>query len=445
MTYKKGLLYLFFCAFNLSLNAQQNSFTLEQAQAFALKNAYNIQKALAEVDRSKSVVKETTAIGLPQVNASGRFSNFIDIPVSVVPAEVFGGEPGELAELQFGTKYSINAGVSASQLIFDGSYIVGLQAARAYQMLAQQGLKKSEVDIKEQVAQAYFAAAVLEESISLLDSTLVNTNKLLNESAALQAQGLIDEIDVDQLALQVETLRNQLSSAERNYKISKNILKFQMGMALDADFSLAQNITELSNTAYKETTLSDLSFTPNNNIDFKLAESSVLLQELNVKNKRANFLPQLAAFYNYEQNAFRNNFDFFSNTTDYFPTNVWGLSINVPIFSSGMKHQQVQQARIELKVAEIDRKMAEESLRLEFQQSMENLKTALENQENSKRRFELSERILKRTEIKNKEGISSSLELTQIQNQFIEARQAYLNATLEVLKNKATLHKITKN
>ncbi|MGY6561463.1 MAG: TolC family protein [Luteibaculaceae bacterium] len=437
------LVSLFLCGQNV-LWAQE-SFTLKKAQEYAVNNAYEIKKSLAEINRSKSVVKETTAIGLPQVNAEGRFSNFLDIPVVVVPAEAIGGPAGEFAELVFGTNFSALGGINASQLIFDGSYIVGLQAARTYQMLAQQGLEKSKADIKEQVAQAYFAAAILKESKALLESTLDNTRKLVKESEAFVAQGLIDEVELDQLELQFETLQNQLKGTERNLAISTNILKFQMGLPLETPITLTDNIPTLIETAYDTQNLESLSFNPAQNVNYKLAETNTLLQGLNLKNKQADYLPKLSAFYTFEQNAFRDEFDFFQNRRDWFPTNVWGLSLNVPIFSSGMKHQRVQQAKIELYMAEIDQQIAQESLKLEYQRALENLKTALDNQVNSEKRFTLSERILKRTEIRNKEGVATSLELTQIQNQYIEAKQAHLNASLEVLNSRATLHKLINN
>jgi len=443
MNLLKCVVAILLITFTYKVEAQQ-AYTLKQAQSFALENAYNLQKAKAEVDRAQSVVKETTAIGLPQVNASGRFSQFIDIPVQVVPAEFFGGAPGELAEVQFGTDYSMNAAISASQLIFDGSYIVGLQAARTYNLLAKQSLEKVQADIKEMVAQAYYAVIILEESKILLGSTIENTEKLLEEQRAYFEQGLLDETDVDQLELQFQTLQNQLKSIERNAMISKNLLKFQMGLPLESEINLADNVETLT-ALDAEADFDGLNFNSKSNIGYKLSETNVNLQRLNFKNKRAGYLPSLAAFYNYELNAFRNNFDFFSNTNNYFPTNVWGLSLNVPIFTSGLKHQQVQQAKIAIKTAELDQKIAEEGLKLEYQQAMEKLKTAIENQALSKRSFELSEKILNRTQIKNKEGLASSLELTQIQNQFIQAQQAYLNATLDVFNSKATLNKLINN
>ena len=148
----------------------ENSFSLKQAQDYALKNNYQIKNAQLDVTIAKKKVWETTAYGLPQVMAEAKFQNFIDLPTNLIPANAFNplAPEGEFAELQFGTDYNTSATISASQLIFDGSYIVGLQAARTYQELSINNKKKTDEEIKYAVAQAYHTVLVAKENEKVL-------------------------------------------------------------------------------------------------------------------------------------------------------------------------------------------------------------------------------------------------------------------------------------
>jgi len=228
----------------VSFAQKGQSFSLEQAQAYAIKNNYDRLNAERDVLIAKKKVWETTAIGLPQVSAEGNFKNFITLPTTLIPAEVFNpmAPSGTFAELQFGTKYSTSVDFTVSQLLFDGSYIVGLQAAKTYKELSQNALKKSEIEVKAEIAKAYYLVLTAQKNKEILTDIIQTTQKLAHQTAKIYENGLIEEENVDQINLTVNDLKSSLSNADRQIEIAQNLLKFQMGIDLKDTIQLTDNI-----------------------------------------------------------------------------------------------------------------------------------------------------------------------------------------------------------
>jgi outer membrane protein len=440
------LLFSFCFLLPISYQAQEvKKFSLEQAISYALENNYTLKNAGTDVGIAKMQVRETTAIGLPQVSASAFFQNFLDIPTQVLPANAFNpaADPSDLVPLQFGTDYAAQGKIDASQLLFDGSYIVGLRAAKTFQLFSKQNLDRNKADVANEVKQAYFTSLVATENHQIILKTYANIEKNLQDTKIMFQEGLVEEQDAEQLELTLLNLKNNLNRAEKQKDISEKLLKFRLGIDLDTPIELTDALDKFieENKSYQQE-IAGLDL--NSHIDYKLSDTRVKLDELNMQRYRSEYLPKLNAFFSYRQDAFRNDLDF-GDSEFWFPATVWGLSLNMPIFSSGMKSAKIQQAKMEVEKSKTNRDMAEQNIKLQIASAKNDFETAKEQYINQRKSLDLAERILNKTIIKNAEGVASNFELTQIQNQFLETQGAYVNALFDLLNSKANLERALGN
>lgn len=439
----------FFLLASVQLSAQEKktpgAYSLKEAQEYALKNSYAVKNAQADVKIAEKKIFETTTLGLPQVNGEVNFQNFIDIPTQVLPANAFNpmGNPNDLIALRFGTSYNTNAGFTASQLIFDGSYIVALQASRSYAMVSKLSLNKTENEVKETVAQAYYTVIVAEENKKVLQQSLDNMNKILKETEAVYKSGFAEEQDVDQMKVSVATLNNSLNRLNKQTELAYKLLKLQMGIDIEAEISLTDNLNSLVMENTGETLLA-AEFKYSDNLDYKLLQTQAHLAKLSLRRERYGYLPSLGAFFTHQQNALRNNFDVFENKP-WYPTTIWGLKLTVPIFDSGTKSAKIGQAKQEYAKLLNTQKQIEQSLKIQSESAKVDFSSAMERYITEKENLLLTEKIYNKTVIKYKEGLASSLELAQAQSQFLTTQGSYVNAMLDLLNSKAKLEKIVNN
>jgi outer membrane protein TolC len=445
----KPILLLFLGLLPFFVNAQksENAFSLTQAVNYALKNNYNVLNAERDIEAAKKKVWETTAIGLPQVSAEAKFQNFIDLPTNLIPANVFNplAPEGEYAELQFGTNYNTSATVSASQLIFDGSYIVGLQAAKTYKELSINKKKKTEQEIKEVVVQAYHTVLVAIENQKILNQSFESVKTLLNETKALHNEGLTEEQNVDQLQLNLSNLKNAVNQAKMQIEIAKNMLKFQMGMEINEPIELTDNLIFLiENDEKNSLDMSMQEFNFSGHFDYQLIQTSEKLMLLNYRKEKYAFAPSIAAFFSHQQSNMSNNFDAFSDGK-WYPTTLWGISLKVPILTSGMRLSKMGQAKIEYEKAKTTSKQVEQGLILQAQTAQSNFNSAYNTYNNQKENLDLARSIHNKTIKKYGEGVVSSMELTQSQTQLLSTEGMYIKSILDLLNAKSALKKALGN
>lgn len=433
-------IFLLVSVFGLIFIKAQDNFTLESAINYALKN--NIQVKNAEIDNQIMAKKiwEIKAQGLPQVNASAQFQNFIDIPTQVLPANAFNpnAPEGELIGLQFGTNYNVNGGIQVNQLLFNGNYLIGLQAVRALKTLNEQLLQKSEKEVRYAVSEAYYTCLVLQENALILDSTLAKTNELLRTTNILVNEKVMIATNSKQMELTILQLKNALFMVNSQLKSAKTLLKFQMGYDVEKDIILTDNFATAFNN--QPTSTSQLDVTKN--IDYQLVSQQLVLDELNWKNTKANYLPSLAAFLSHQQNALRNDFDFFDANKAWYPTTLWGLQLNIPIFSSGQRAAQVSQMELEMKKTENNLANVSEGLKFQLFQAKEAYELAEQNVMIQQKAIEYAQSVLNDTEILYKERAVTIMELTQAQSQLLNAQTNYTNALFDLIKAKLQLQKI---
>ena len=434
---KKIYLLLIVNTLTLIAVGQEATLSLDDAKNYALKNNTDNIKSEMDVKIAKKKVAETRAIGLPQVVAEGNLQKFLDIPVSLAPANAFNplAPEGQLAELQFGLEYNNNYGISASQLIFDGSYIVGLQAAKTYKEISINNQVKTEIQLLEEVTQAYFTVLIAKENTEILSQTLNSTEKILMETEALYEVGLTEEQNVEQLTLNVNEIKTQLGIAKGQINFAEKLLKLKIGMDIDSAIILSDNIEGFITGV---TPLNADEFNVNNHIDFQMMENNARLMKLNLRKEKYSFLPSVNLFFNHQQQNMNNEFDALSGGR-YYPSTVLGAKLTLPILTSGSRLAKMSQAKIELEKSELDVQQVEQNLLYQSQLAQSNYETDYEVYLNQKENMELSKKIYDKTINKYKEGMASSLELSQTQNQYLSAEGKYIRSILDVLKSKSQL------
>lgn len=441
----------------LSVMAQEtdsiSSFSLIEAQEYALKHNDSLRLADAEVRIADKQVMETTAIGLPQVNASLEGQYFFDIPTQLLPDFVSPSvyqilfqeglvEPrpldlGGMVPAQFGTNYNVTAGISVSQLIFDGQYIVGLQASRAFKDLSRSMKSTDEINVKARVATLYLQASVLEESIDVLKNNMVEIEKNVAEMKAMFEQGFTEQTDVDRLELSKQRLENQVASLENAHAVIRLLLKMQMGYPVDQPIQLKEGFrTHLEEDA----SLFDQQADPKKRPEYKTLITNRRLQELDKKRYTAGYLPSLSGFFSYSENALVNEFEF-GNGDNWFPTTVGGIKFNLPIFDGFTKSAKIQQAKLAVEKADIQIHQFEQSVKFQVMQARENYRLSLNRYQLEERNLDLTKRIYERAKIKYKEGVGSSFEMTSALSDHYSAQTAFLDASYKMISARIQLEK----
>lgn len=416
----------------------KTNFSLEEAIAYAKENAYAMQNANDDIAIAKKKVWETTTMGLPQINGNIDYQNFLKRPVSLIPAEFFGGQQGEFAEISFGTKQNIAASATLSQLLFNGSYLVGLQSSKVYLQISESIKEKTNISIKENVINAYAGVLMTREGIDLLKKNKQNIQKLLFETREVIKNGLAEEQDAEQLTITLNTIDNQLKNLIRMEGYNINMLKYIMGIPIDKPINLTDKLEKLL-TTQKDLTLLNNPFDYTKHIDYEIIENSVAAGKLLIKLEQSKALPSLATFVNYGVNAYNEKFKFFNDEQKWFGSSVFGIQMNIPIFSSLERTSRVQQAKIGLDKANRNQIETIEKLNLSYQHAKNAYENALETYNTSKESLDLAERIEKKVNIKFKEGISGSFELNNAQIQLYGKQQEYLESIFSLISKKAAL------
>ena len=419
-----------------------SSFTLDEAINYALENNTRAKNASRDILAAKKQKWETTAIGLPQLNANVNYQNFLKQQVSVIPAEFFGGNPGEFAEVIFGTKQNATASATLNQLLFDGSYIVGLQSAKVFLEISENAKTKTDLEIRKTVINAYGNVLLANSSVKITEKNLNVVQKNLEEITKIYNNGFSEEESVEQLQITLANIKSNLNNAKRLEKIGRQMLNITLGIPFDTTIELKD---DLENLTLKNISLKSLE-TKNDvksTIDYKIAVNDTKSKTLLLKLEKSKALPNLSAFLNGGYNSFSDDFVFLDNTNRWFAFSTFGVNLNVPLFSSGKRHAATQRAKINLEKSKNNLTEIEQQLHLKIETAKSNYKFAVEDYDNKKTNLALAERINKKNETKFFEGLSSSFELRQAQTQLYSAQQQFLQTMINVINAKADLETIT--
>lgn len=445
----------------ISVNSQEKvlSLSLKEAISLGLENSYNTRAAANDIESAEKVVWETTSTGLPQINASVAYQNFLKQPVSLLPAAAFDNTlstvqtveeyfdlqanstpktPDGFIPVVFGTQQNTNATVTLTQLLFDGSYIVGLQAAKTYLKISEQAKEKTEILTREAIINAYGNVLVTESSLAIIEKDLKILEKNYIDAKKIYENGFNEEEDVEQLEITLGNLKNNLSSVKRLKAIAYQMLNLALGNEIDTALILTDTLDSLAESNIDLSLISS-EFNVSNHIDFRIAENDRETKRLMYKLEKSKYLPSLNAFVNYGAQSFSESFSFFDSSQRWFQSSMLGVNLNVPIFSSFGRKAKTAQAKIALETADLRLEETKKKLNLDAQRAKSDYQLSIENYQTSKRNVSLSERIEKKQRLKFFEGISSSFDLLQAQNQLYTQQQNYLKSMLDVISKKVAL------
>ncbi len=418
----------------------QQGISLEQAIQTGLQNNLSIQRSVQDVAAAEWKVKEYKSIGYPQVNGEVNFQNFITLPTTLIPAQAFNPSAPEdqFMPVQFGTNFNVNGAITLSQLLFDGSYITGLKAAKLYPVISQQQLDMARRDLTYNIKSAYYNAVVAKAGIGILEELKDTTIVLLKKTGLLIAAGVSDSSNYDQLELTIMNLEVAINRSKRNHQLALQLLKHQMGVEvnteIEPDITLMNLLQSIPPAELSE------EFNPAVLIEHKLLETQVGLLELQTQVTKNKKLPSVGAFFTHQQQAMKNDLNLFEKDT-WYPSTLWGLKIGIPIWSSGQLKAVVKQNEIEVAKTMNLIKETDRNMMLRAAQAKTNYASSLDAMIAERKNIELAEKILRRNMKKYAEGVLSSLLLSQAQTQYLNAQSAFIMASMDLLNARVELEK----
>jgi len=404
------------------LSAQEKPLSLDEAKRIA--QAYNktIQNARLDVTIAKKKALETTAIGLPQVTGKADYQHIFKVPTF------------PMGDTQIPVTFGDNTvfTLQVSQLIFSGEYLVGLQATKVYKTISEQALVKNNIEIGASVESTYYLALTLSENLKIVRQNQAVMEQMLNQMEQMHKSGFLEDTDVDQLRVNQAAVSNLAIALEGQLKTVHNQLKYLMGMELSEQLLLTD---KLENVIAAINPITNTDFNPNRNIDFKIMENQVAVQKLMLKREQTSYLPTISGFYQHLEKQK-------TPVLDFQPKDVMGVSLSLPILTSGSRTMKVKQAKMELEKSLNSKEQLKEGLSLKYQSQKLSYETAYNTFLNQQKSSEISNKIYEKTIVKFKAGVSSSLDLTQVQNQYLKSVGDYYNAVLNLLNAKVELAKL---
>jgi outer membrane protein TolC len=414
------------------------SLSLKEAISFGLTNNRSIINADRDIQKAKKDKWKTIATGLPQISSEVNYQNFLKMPVSLVPAEFFGGKPGDFAELTFGTEQNMIGSVKLEQLLFDGSYLVGLQATRVYLAISENLFEKTHLEVKKLITNLYSNALLARYNILFLEKNKVSLESNFEEIHQLFRNGFEEEESVQQIQLTLAQTNSRLKYANNLLKIEEDMLKFVIGYPIEAPLKLTNELDDIFNEdLYFET----LPITDNieNNIDVRIADNNVKSEVLKLKLEKSKALPKVNAFVNQTYTGNSNTFTFTDSDQKWYGSSLLGLNVKIPIFSSLGRTASTQKAKISLDQAITQLEETQSKIRIEVNAALNEYQLSIDNYYTEKENLGLAESIEQKNQSKFYEGMVNSFELRMAQLQLYTAQSNFVAAIQKVITNKIAL------
>ncbi len=434
--------------------------SLQEIQEYALENNFDIKNTELDIEIAKKRKWETTAIGLPNVSGSVQYQNYPNIPTQLMPNFItpavvginrglFGltpiATPPEMGKIpvQFGSKHNATFGFSVSQLVFSGEYIVGLKAAGIYLELSKTANSRKKEEVIETVTNTYYLILIANESIKAMTDLYGGIEKLKSETSALVDAGFADKTDIRQIELNLKNTENGINSLKQQNELLYRLLKFQAGI----DYNTPLNLTSGLDSVVLEIesgVLNNAKYDVYSDNGYRLLQVQETLTKMDLLREKSTVLPQLSAFYRYNKKIMQDEMDFFSEDAKWFPTSLWGLTLNVPIFSSGGRWARIQQKKLAYQQIMNTKEQTRTAMQIDFQQTKSNYITSYNNFKNSETSKQLSQDVYNNTLLKYKTGTLSGLELTQAQMQYFTSVGQYYKNLGELIGHHIKLKRMLK-
>jgi len=424
----KLLLSAIFCLSFFSLQAQEPMvLSLDSAISFAVSHNKTLVNSKFAVNKSAQKIKEAISQGLPQINASFDYSNFLGASASL---QLNPSAPP--AVIEFNPTSNFKA--SVSQLLFNGSYYVGIQLSNLAKTISEQTYQKDELNVKEQVIQAYYMILASERILDILHKNRSNVQLIYDKTKNLANAGVIENTEAKKLTIMITSVDNAIKSSERMVEMGYNLLHLQLGLPSERSVKLSSTLDVLAQKYVCSNSVAD-SFDIRNNLDYKLLTMQGEIARKNILLKKSGYLPSVVAFYSYTEKLKKPIFDIS-------PKNVLGLTLNIPVFSSGQRLSQLSQARIDYSITENTKDLLTQQLNLQQSQLKYNYNNLYEQYLNQKANLEITKEVLDKMNLKYQQGVISSLELTSSNNDYLTAESNYTNLLLQLLNAETALRKI---
>lgn len=409
-------------------NTQTYSFTVQDCINYAYEHQDSVINAKLDIKSAEYKVKETTGIGLPQVSGTVSFQDYLKTPEIIL-----GGQKFSIYQ-----KYTNNYGLNLNQLLFDGTYIVGLQASKTYKELSQRSYTRSKIEATVNVTKAYYQVLVSNEQIRLLDANITQLKQQLDQTVAQNKQGFVEKIDVDRITVQYNNLVTNKENTVRLLELNYQFLKFQMGMPIENELILKDKLADVPLNANVSESVTDTTFY-RNRIEYGLTETSLKLNQLDLKRKKAQFLPSLSFSASTALNYQENSLSKLYNIT--YPSTFIGLTLNIPIINGGQRINQVRQSQISVLKSKNDLLNVKNALSLQANQARIVYVNGLHSLDNQKQNQSLAQEVLRVSKIKYQQGVGSSIEVTQAQTSLEDADNKYIQSLYDALVSKVDLDK----
>ena len=440
---KKNLLILFtFLLSATSLSAQEVvELNLRESLTYALENNVNTKNARLETLISKATVKETTATGLPQITGAVNLNYNPTIPVVFLPNQPPFGDPtnpSDVIPARFGVSFQSGVAVNVTQMVLDGSFFVGLKAAKTYQALTQLDVVKAENDVIENVKKAFFGVLVNQERIRLASSNLSRIDSLLSETQSLFDAGFSEKIDVSRIKVQRNNTYSQLERSKTAYEISKQLLKLQMGLPPQYDINIAETLSELNP---EEELVGMLTMEGISRIEIDQLNTNLELTNLDLKYNKSQYMPTIDATGFIQRTGAGNTLQNVYDPSNWFSSSLIGLRMEIPIFDGLSKSARIQKNRLQLNQLENQKMFLDDNIALEIYEARTSLRNDLNILEVQRENMALAQEVFDMAKIKYNEGVGSNFEVVEADASLIEAEINFLAALYDGLIAKVDLEK----
>ncbi len=434
----KWLIMSLLLASNLSFS--QQNFSIREAVDYAVKNHVNIRNAQLDILNAEARVNEIKGIGLPQINGNFGYTNNLIIQKVFIPAKIFNpnAAEGEVTAAEFGVRNAGQAGIGLSQILFDGSYLLGLKAADVYKELSKKALVQTKQQSAENVTKAYYSILVNEERLKLLSLNIGRLDSLLRDTKAMNVQGFVEKIDVQRLEVQRSNLKIETQNVERLQDLSYYLLKFQMGKKTTDIVVLTDKLSDVNVNELVPENEVDLKYT--NRIEYSILQTQDRLAQLDLKNQKVAKLPRVVLNGNYNYSAGRPQF-FDLVTQPWFNAASLGLAVQIPIFDGFQRKNKIIQSQNNLQKVKNGYELLENSIDLQVKQGQITLKNAYETLQEQKANMDLAQEIVRVSKIKYKEGVGSNLEVVTAEISLKESQTNYFTTFYNALIAKVDLDK----
>ncbi|MBA2611796.1 MAG: TolC family protein [Bacteroidetes bacterium] len=424
------------CASAKAQEATNSNFSLQQSIEFAIKNSPSYLNAELDMENAEYKRKEIAGLGLPQINGSIDFKDYIALPTQIVSANAFNpaAPPNTYMALRFGLKYNATAGFSASQLLFSSDYIFGLKAAKEFINLSHISVTRSKADLVAQVSKAYYNVIINRDRIKLLDANVVKLKKIYDDTKAFNKQGFAELIDVERLEVQYNNLLTEKDKTTKLISLSETMLKFQMGYKVNDPIVLTDSLNVVTNFEELNISKIDVSKRP----DYLLLQAQQNLLDLDVKRLKWGYLPTLAAYGSYQYNTQRATTNIFETDKtnamkQWYPIGLVGVTLNLNIFDGLQRHNKIQQAKISSRKNENTVKMIEQAGELEATVAAISYNNAYSSLLIQKKNMEMANHVYDVVQEKFKQGVGSNIEIINAETSLKEAQTNYYNAVYDML------------